>query len=168
MKTRRARPVDAAAIFALISGYAEQGLLLHRTREEISAHLPHFLVAEAGGSVVACLSLEPYGTELAEIRSLAVAPGTRGRGLGAQLLQHSLAIARRRGFARVFAVTHAPEFFLRHGFAPQSRLALTEKIERDCAACPQRRGCELRAVVAVLRPVRHSLPVLSTQAPAAP
>jgi amino-acid N-acetyltransferase len=163
MKARRARPGDATAIHALIADYAEQGLLLPRSREEIAAHISHFLVIEDAERVAGCVALEPYGTELAEIRSLAVTPGERGRGLGARLLRHAVAVARRRGFARVFAVTHAPNFFTHQGFVPQSRQSLAEKLERDCFACPKRRTCRLIAVVALLRPLRATLPVVAAQ-----
>lgn len=161
MKARRARPGDVPEIHALIASYAEKGLLLPRSREEIAARIGHFLVVEAAERIAGCVALEPYGPELAEIRSLAVAPGERGRGLGGRLLRHAVAVARRRGFARVFAVTHAPEFFTRQGFAPQPRQTLVEKIERDCAGCSKRRHCRLSAVVAVLQPARVSLPVLA-------
>jgi amino-acid N-acetyltransferase len=168
MKARRARPGDVPAIHALIASYAAQGLLLPRTREEIAAHISHFLVVEDAERVAGCVALEPYGAELAEIRSLAVAPGERGRGLGARLLRHAVAVARRRGFARVFAVTHAPEFFTRQGFAPQPRQSLVEKLERDCMACPKRRTCRLVAVVALLRPLRATLPVVAAQSVSVP
>lgn len=167
MKARRARAADVAGIHALISAYAAQGLLLPRSAEEIRARVAHFLVMDEGGRVAGCVALEPYGTELAEIRSLAVAPEGRGRGLGARLLRHALAAARRRGYARVFAVTHAPRFFMHHGFSPQPRQSLVEKIERDCAGCAKRRHCRLSAVVAVLEPARVSLPVLAAHSASA-
>jgi N-acetylglutamate synthase-like GNAT family acetyltransferase len=164
MRTRRARASDAEAIYQLIAHYAEQGLLLPRTQEEIRRHIGHFLVREEKGQVVGCLALETYGSDLAEIRSLAVQPEIRGRGIGAQMIEHALIEARRRDIARVFAVTHAPEFFLRHGFAAAPRQSLAEKIERDCNACPKRRSCKLIAVIATVIPERLMLPVLGDSA----
>jgi N-acetylglutamate synthase-like GNAT family acetyltransferase len=157
MKARRARPSDAPAIFELIAGYAAQGLLLPRAEDEIQRNISHFLVHEEKKRVVSCVALENYGSDLAEIRSLAVAPELRGRRAGTKLLEFALAEAHRRGIARVFAVTHAPEFFVRQGFEPTSRLALTEKVERDCRACPKRRSCQLIAVVATVIPERVTL-----------
>jgi N-acetylglutamate synthase-like GNAT family acetyltransferase len=111
--------------------------------------------------VVGCVALEVYGPQLAEVRSLAVAPGTQGHGLGARLVRYALATARRRKIARVFAVTHAPEFFLRQGFAPAVRKALTEKVERDCCICPKQRTCRLEAVMYQVLPERAALPLLA-------
>ena len=136
-------------------------MLLPRAEEEIRRNISHFLVHKIEGRVVSCVALERYGSDLAEIRSLAVVPEMHGRGVGAGLLEFVLAEARRREIARVFAVTHAPDFFLRRGFAAVSRQSLTEKIERDCRGCPKRRTCNLVAVVATIMPERITLPILN-------
>jgi N-acetylglutamate synthase-like GNAT family acetyltransferase len=134
--------------------------LLPRTEDNVRAHLSTFLVLEEKSKIIGCVSLENYGTDLAEIRSLAVARDIRGRGLGGQLVELALAEARRRKIARVFAVTHAPEFFVRQGFAASSRRALPEKIERDCRGCPKARRCALTAVIATVIPERVALQIL--------
>ncbi|HJY87052.1 MAG TPA: GNAT family N-acetyltransferase [Candidatus Acidoferrales bacterium] len=153
------------SVHQLVNYYADRGLLLPRTEMEIRAHIDRFLVlTQKQGQkeeLVGCVALEPYGSDLAEIRSLAVDPEVRGRGLGAQLVQLALATARRRKIARVFAVTHAPEFFSRQGFARSTRWALPEKLERDCSACPKANHCELVAVIATVCPERVMLPVLA-------
>lgn len=161
MRARRARLTDAAAIHALIAHYAAEGILLPRTEENVREHARGFLVLEEKGQIAGCVSLENYGTELAEMRSLAVNPEIRGRGLGSRLVQYALAEARRRQIARVFAVTHAPEFFVRQGFGTSSRRALPEKIARDCSACPKARRCGLVAVIATVIPERIVLPILN-------
>lgn len=170
LKARKARPGDVAAIHALIAHYAAQGLLLPRTEENVRAQLGHFLVLEEDAKVLGCVALESYGPELAEVRSLAVDPGTQSRGLGARLLHYALAIAKRRKIARVFAVTHAPEFFGRQGFvaSTSSRAeALPEKVARDCITCPKAATCKLIAVIATLRAERAALPILASAKSAA-
>jgi|HubBroStandDraft_6_1064221.scaffolds.fasta_scaffold00324_13 N-acetylglutamate synthase-like GNAT family acetyltransferase len=164
MIARRARISDAPAINALIAHYAEQGLLLARSAEEIRRNIGHFLVQTNSRRVVGCLSLEQYGAELAEIRSIAVDPNVRGCGIGSHLIAFALGQARERAIVRVFAVTHAPEFFERHGFVASSRKLLTEKIARDCCACAKRRSCELVAVIATVLPERILLPILGDSA----
>jgi N-acetylglutamate synthase-like GNAT family acetyltransferase len=175
MRTRLARPEDVAAISRLISDYAAQGLLLPRSPEEVRAHLNRFIVltelvpaldAPPGTNtpserLLGCVALEPYGTDLAEVRSLAVRQDERGRGLGGRLLEAALRTARRRKTARVFAVTHAPALFERHGFSATAREVVPEKIERDCKGCSKRRRCKLVTLVAVVCPERVVLPVLA-------
>ena len=160
MRARRARISDAPAIFGLIARYSEQGLLLARTEEEIRRNIGHFLVQTNSRCLVGCLSLEKYSADLAEIRSVAVDPQTRGCGIGAKLVAFALDEARQSGIARVFAVTHAPQFFERQGFAASPRKLLAEKIERDCCTCAKRRSCKLVAVIATVLPERIMLPIL--------
>ena len=168
MRTRRAKISDAPAIHALVTHYAAQGLLLPRDAEEIRANIGHFIVQEQDSRVLSCLSLESYGADLAEIRSIAVDSENRGQGLGARLIASALNEARRRGIARVFAVTHAPQFFERQGFAAATRQSLTEKIERDCRTCSQQRTCKLVAVIATVIPERVTMPILSESAAPVP
>ena len=94
-----------------------------------------------------------------EVRSLAVAPEARGQGfnVGDRLMKAALDTARRRKIARLFAVTHRPEFFSRYGFVPGPRQAVPEKVERDCVGCPKERKCTLVAAVAVVCPERDLL-----------
>lgn len=164
MRTRRARTSDVPAILRLIAHYSEQGLLLARTDEEIRRNIGHFLVQTNSHRVVGCLSLEKYSVDLAEIRSVAVAPVARGCGIGANLIAFALEEARESGIARVFAVTHAPQFFERQGFVASSRKLITEKIERDCCTCAKRRSCKLIAVIATVLPERIMLPILGDSA----
>lgn len=165
---RRARAADADAVHALIAHYAAQGLLLPRSEDDVLAHIDHFLVLSLAGRAVGCVALEPYGAHLAEIRSLAMAPAHAGNGRGARLVRFALAIARRRKIARVFAVTHAPEFFQRLGFAPADRRAITEKVERDCRGCPKQVSCALTALIFTIVPRREILPVLTCRPITAP
>ncbi len=166
---RRARAEDADAVYRLIEHYAAQGLLLPRTEEDVRANIDHFLALSLGGRVVGCVALEPYGSDLAEIRSLAVAPEHAGGGRGARLVRFALAVAKRRRIARVFAVTHAPEFFERLGFARTERQAITEKVERDCRTCPKQASCALTALVFTVLPGRAAvLPIVGARSVSAP
>jgi amino-acid N-acetyltransferase len=167
MRARTARMGDAAAVHRVIAHYAGEGLLLPRTEAEIREHIARFLVLVEKRSgeekVLGCVALEPYGPDLAEIRSLAVAPEARGQGrnVGDRLMNAAMATARRRKIARLFAVTHRPDFFSRYGFTPGPRQAVPEKVQRDCVGCPKERKCTLVATVAVVCPERELLPVLN-------
>jgi len=86
----------------------------------------------------------------------------------AAVLNGCRSVLRRRGIARVFAVTHAPQFFKRQGFAVAARQSLSEKIERDCRTCAQQRTCKLVAVIATVIPERVVLPILSVSVAPAP
>jgi amino-acid N-acetyltransferase len=167
VRARTARIADATAVHRVIAHYAGEGLLLPRTEDEIRKHISHFLVLvekrNGEEKLFGCVALEPYGAELAEIRSLAVAPDARGHGhnAGDRLMKAVIDTARRRRIARLFAVTHRPEFFSRYGFTPGPRQMVPEKIARDCITCPKEHRCKLVATVAVVCPERNVLPVLN-------
>jgi SAM-dependent methyltransferase/N-acetylglutamate synthase-like GNAT family acetyltransferase len=70
----------------------------------VREHIGNFLVARAGEIVVGCVGLELYG-ETALIRSLAVLPEQRGRGLGARLTREILIKARLLGAGEAVLLT---------------------------------------------------------------
>ena len=79
------------------------------------AHMDDFLSLVAGGRLTGCIGLEIYG-ETALLRSLAVGPGWRGRGYGAQLLAAAEAHAAARGVRTLYLLTTTAErFFTAHG-----------------------------------------------------
>jgi amino-acid N-acetyltransferase len=166
MRARTARINDASAVHRLIAHYAGEGLLLPRTEAEVRERITRFIVLvekrNAEEKVLGCVALEPYGADLAEVRSLAVAPDARGQGrnVGDRLMKAAMDTARRRKIARLFAVTHRPEFFSRYGFTPGPRQMVPEKIVRDCVGCPKEQRCDLVATVTVVCPDRQLLRVL--------
>src|SRR2546427_2925972 len=70
----------------------------------LADHLDTTLVAHEAGHVVGSAALELYGTT-ALLRSVAVAPRLRGRGLGQELTRHAPALARRRQIPTVYLLT---------------------------------------------------------------
>ena len=147
MRLHKARPHDAAQIHQLIDHYARKGLLLPRSLDEITAHASHFVVAKRDGAIVGCAALERYHDGLGELRSLAIAETERGHGIGRELLKAVLRRARLAGLERVFAVTHAPQFFMDGGFERAAEI-VPEKIARDCQTCAKFGRCKLVTVVA--------------------
>ncbi|HRY30333.1 MAG TPA: GNAT family N-acetyltransferase [Elusimicrobiota bacterium] len=116
---RRARRADVGRIHKLIEEATRSGKILKRSRGEISRLINRFRVAEERGVVVACCALEVYGRKLAEVRSLAVHPERRGRGIASALVAGCLKEARRRRLYEVLAITDRENIFKRLGFAEQ-------------------------------------------------
>ena len=151
MKIRPARIADAPAICELINAYAEQGLMLHRSLESCYEALREFQVAEDDdGRIVGSVAVDVVWSDLAEVKSLAVAPSCRRRGVGAMLMDAAIADARRLGVRRLFALTYERAFFQRHGFDVVDRAKLPEKVWRECIFCPKVDACDEIAVLAIL------------------
>jgi putative acetyltransferase len=62
--------------------------------------------------LVACCALKELDASHGELKSMRVARTERGRGIGALLVEHLLAEARRRGYMRLSLETGSMEFFL--------------------------------------------------------
>ncbi len=115
---RRARTADVPAIRRLVELYASQRILLGKAPVTLYEDVQEFWVADLNGVVVGCGALHVLWQDLAEVRTVAVDPAYRGRGIGHRILQRLLETARELGVTRVFVLTFEVDFFARHGFVP--------------------------------------------------
>ena len=114
---RRARTGDVRSIRDLVEPLAERGVLVRKDAVAYYEGLQQFFVAETpDGRVAGCGALHVLWDDLAEVRTLAVAPDYLGHGVGSALLRALLDEAARLGVARVFCLTFEVDFFSRHGF----------------------------------------------------
>jgi len=147
METRHACVSDAAAISELINFYAERGRMLHRSLEAIYEMLREFVVAVEDGRVVGCVAVDIFWSDLAEVKSLAVAGDCRGRGIGRALVEAAEADARKLGVRKLFALTYEKGFFESCGFATIDRDTLPEKVWRECISCTKFDACDEIAMI---------------------
>ena len=151
VKIRKARITDVDRIHALVTQYAQDALMLARSRSELYESLRDFFVAEApDGQVVACGGLEIAWADLAEVKSLAVDPAWQKRGLGRKIVEACLKEARDLGIKRVFALTYQSPFFEKLGFQRIPKEELPHKIWSDCLKCPKFPDCDEVAVAIAL------------------
>jgi amino-acid N-acetyltransferase len=113
---RRARTTDVAAIRRLVDLYSTDRILLSKATVTLYEDVQEFWVAELSGTVVGCGALHVMWEDLAEVRTLAVDPAVRGRGVGHTLLGRLLDVAAELGVERVFCLTFEVDFFRAHGF----------------------------------------------------
>lgn len=147
---RPAQEGDVENIFLLLEQYAEEKLLLARSREDILFHLKNFRVGihKETGEFLCCLALRDYGDDLYEIRSLAVKKTSVNGGIGSLLVKGAVADLRKKGCrCRVFALTYRAPFFCRLGFEIVEKELFPQKIWSDCAKCPKQKNCDETAVL---------------------
>lgn len=138
---RVAVPGDAAALNDLINAHRDEGHLLPRREDEIRTRVARFVVADVGGTILACAELVPLSARVAEVRSLVVATALRRHGVATHLLNEIASRARSGGFQSLLALAHDPRYFIRHNFSIVPHEWLREKIERDCVGCELFRRC---------------------------
>jgi amino-acid N-acetyltransferase len=147
---RTAEPSEARKLYALIQANLEEGHLLPRTCSELAVHAARFVVAVRGRKIVGCAELAALSPQVAEVRSLAVDRTARGHGIGVAIVDELRRRARREGFEKLCAFTHAPGYFSQMGFSIVPHTWLLEKIFTDCVKCPHFRTCGQYAMVVPL------------------
>lgn len=130
MRIERAQPADAGAIRQLL-------VASDLPVDDLQGRpLDDFLVVRDGARIVAAVGLDCAG-DGALLRSLAVSPGARKRGLGRELVGAAEQLAAQRGAGTLYLLTTTAEkFFLRHGY----RIAPRAEAPAGIAAMPQFAG----------------------------
>jgi amino-acid N-acetyltransferase len=127
-----ARERDAAEVFNLLE-------LNHLPVDGLREHLATTLVARQNGRVVGSAALEVY-SHGALLRSVAVAPSLQRAGLGGQLTEAAIQLARDTGAPAMYLLTTTAErYFPRFGFERIERHEVPESVQASVefkTACP--------------------------------
>lgn len=132
---RLATAGDTPAVEALLTA-------AHLPLDGVREALPCFVVAEDGGRLVGVAGIEECGVRGAHalLRSVAVDPDWRSRGLGRALVGRAIALAEQRGASALYLLTTSAErYFPSFGFATTSRDAVPEDVRATAefqGACP--------------------------------
>jgi amino-acid N-acetyltransferase len=146
-QVERAKIPDVPQIHKLINDYARNGEMLARPLSELYEDIRDFLIIREGDRVVACGALHVCWSDLAEIRSVAVANDRKGQGLGARLVETCLKEAEELGIQTVFCFTYHPDFFKKHHFVDVDKMELPRKVWTDCFRCPKFPNCDETALI---------------------
>ncbi len=145
---RNACVSDVPAIRTLINYYAELDKMLFRSPDQLYENLRDFQVYEDNkGQIAGCCALHIIWEDLAEIKSLAVRNDMQGRGIGSQLVQKQLSLAREMHIPKVFTLTLEENFFQKQGFVTITKDKLPMKVWSDCVYCPKQDHCDEIAMV---------------------
>ena len=127
---RRARTSDVPAIKRLVDTYAGR-ILLEKNLVTLYEAIQEFWVAELGGDVVGCGALHVLWSDLGEVRTVAVDPRVKGRGVGHAVVDRLLEVARELNLRRLFVLTFETEFFGRHGFTEIEGTPVTAEVYEE-------------------------------------
>lgn len=152
LEIRKASLTDIPALLELINAYATKGIMLPRTEFEMAENIRDFLVAFDTGRLVGCGALHFYTASSGEVRSLAVDPAVKTRGIGRALVEALEDEAREQELHSIFAFTYVPGFFGKLGFEEVDRGELPLKAWKDCLRCPKFQACDEIAVLKRLKP----------------
>lgn len=127
---RRARTSDVPTIKGLVDIYAGK-ILLEKNLVNIYEAVQEFWVAELDDELIGCGALHVLWADLGEVRTVAVHPKVRGRGVGHLIVERLLDVARELRLQRIFVLTFEVEFFARHGFAEIDGTPVTAEVYEE-------------------------------------
>lgn len=127
---RRARTSDVPDIKRLVDTYAGR-ILLEKNLVTLYEAVQEFWLAELDGEVVGCGALHVLWADLGEVRTVAVDPKVKGRGIGHAIVDQLLTVARELQLQRLFVLTFETEFFTRHGFAEIEGTPVTSEVYEE-------------------------------------
>ena len=138
---------DVAQMHELINYFADKGEMLARPLSEIYENIRDYFVVRQGEQVIACAALHVMWSDLAEVKSVAVAEGSQRHGIGDRLVVACLDEAKKLGIPTVFCLTYKPAFFERHGFSQLDKMELPHKVWGECYRCPKFPNCDEVALI---------------------
>ncbi|NQX12663.1 amino-acid N-acetyltransferase [Microbacteriaceae bacterium VKM Ac-2855] len=134
---RRARTSDVPFIQEVCEPYVQQRILLGKDRVVFYGAVQEFRIAEDGnGNRIGCGALHVMWEDLAEVRTLAVAPEWHGSGVGHTIIERLENDARKLGISRLFCLTFEVDFFTKHGFVPIEEKIVDPEVYAELVRSP--------------------------------
>jgi len=130
LTVRRARTSDVPAIKSLVDTYAGK-ILLEKNLVTLYESVQEFWVAERDGEILGCGALHVLWSDLGEVRTVAVDPRVKGHGVGHQVVERLLDVARDLQLQRLFVLTFETDFFARHGFTEIEGTPVTAEVYEE-------------------------------------
>lgn len=146
-RMEKARIKDVPQMHQLINNFADKGLMLPRPLSEIYENVRDYFVVRQGERVIGCAALHISWSDLAEIKSVAVAEDGQRQRIGAQLVDACLTEAKGLGIPTIFCLTYQPTFFEKFGFSRVDKMELPRKVWSECYRCPKFPDCDEVALV---------------------
>ena len=138
---------DVPQMHKLINYFADNGEMLARSLSEIYENIRDYCIVRHGEKVVGCAALHINWSDLAEIRSVAVAEEYQRKGVGEKLIKACVKDAQSLGIPTVFCLTYKPGFFEKLDFSKVEKTELPQKIWSECFRCPKFPNCDEVALI---------------------
>lgn len=144
----KAKLSDIVQMQDVVKPEVEKGIILFRSSDEMATNIRSYILAKENEQIIGFGALHFHADDLAEIRSLVVKDGCRGRGIGKGIIQNLLLEGENLGVKKVFTLTYQKAFFESVGFSEIPKEALpTHKIWADCIKCKHFPICDEIALI---------------------
>lgn len=129
--------LDIPAMQKMVQDEVKDGIILERNEDEVATNIRSYVLAKEGEILLGYAALHIHSARLAEIRSLIVLDGHRGKSIGKQLVLFALNEAKKLNVTEeVLVLTYLPDFFKKMDFVEIAKESIPEhKIWADCIKC---------------------------------
>jgi len=137
VKLVKATLSDIPAMQMMVQSEVKDGVILERNEDEVATNIRSYVLAKIDGQLIGYAALHIHSSRLAEIRSLIVLDGHRGKNIGKKIVQFALEEAKDLNvLEEVLVLTYLPEFFKKLNFIEIAKDTIPEhKIWADCIKC---------------------------------
>lgn len=151
MTYTKAKLSDIVYMQEVVKPEVEKGIILFRSSDEMATNIRSYILAKENDQIIGFGALHFHADDLAEIRSLVVKDGFRGKGVGKGIIQSLLKEGEALGVKKVFTLTYQKAFFESVGFSEIPKEALpAHKIWADCIKCKHFPICDEIALIKTL------------------
>jgi len=128
---------DISDMQVMVQSEVKDGVILERNEDEVATNIRSYVLAKINGQLVGYAALHIHSSRLAEIRSLIVLDGHRGKNIGKKIVQFALEEAKDLNvLEEVLVLTYLPDFFKKMNFVEIAKDTIPEhKIWADCIKC---------------------------------
>ena len=137
----KAKIQDVPQIHQLINHFADKDEMLPRSLSDIYENIRDYFVYRKGERMLACAALHIIWSDLAEIKSVAVAEEYQKQGVGTMLIEACLKEVESLGIPTIFCLTYQPAFFEKFGLNQVDKMEVPRKVWTECYRCPKFPDC---------------------------
>ena len=144
----KAKLSDIVSMQEVVKPEVEKGIILFRSADEMATNIRSYILAKDEGTIIGFGALHFHADDLAEVRSLVVKDGFRGRGVGKGIVQALLKEGEAMDVKKIFTLTYQKPFFESVGFSEIPKESLpSHKIWADCIKCKHFPICDEIALI---------------------
>ena len=147
----KAKLSDIVHMQEVVRPEVDKGIILFRSADEMATNIRSYILAKEEDVIVGFGALHFHADDLAEVRSLVVKDGFRGRGIGKGIVQALLKEGEAMDVKKIFTLTYQKPFFESDGFSEIPKESLTpHKIWADCIKCKHFPVCDEIALIKII------------------
>lgn len=107
---------DADHVLEYLEPFVVAQQILPRSSREMAVLVENAFLAHRESQIVGFAAIEIYSLKLAEIQCLAVSAEVRGLGIGRELVNRCVTVAREKGILEVMVISSSDDFLTQCGF----------------------------------------------------